>query len=101
VGRKVRPAATSAPDADQVEADDTRSAREKIIDHLTDTVEQGPQHVLQIVAGTGLSRALVDPVLCRAAKNGQIERAGGKGEATYRLMNQQGLAPSIAAMSAC
>jgi hypothetical protein len=62
------------------ETDDTRSARQRILDHLEDT--EGPQHVSAIVQGTGLDRRVIDPILSRGVKSGLFLRVA---EATYAL----------------
>ncbi len=62
-------AAAPAPEAEP-ETDDTRSARERVIDHLTDS--EGPQSVEQILAGTGLNRNACEQAIFRAKKAEQI-----------------------------
>ena len=52
------------------ETDDTRSARERVIDHLADP--EGPQSVEQILAGTGLNRNACEQAVFRAKKAEQI-----------------------------
>ncbi len=66
-------AAAPAPEAEP-ETDDTRSARERVIDHLTDS--EGPQTVAEIIQGAGLSRNTAEQAIHRAAQAGQIERVG-------------------------
>src|SRR5258707_6027243 len=61
--------AAPAPEAEP-ETDDTRSARERVIDHLTDS--EGPQSVEQILAGTGLNRNACEQAIFRAKKAEQI-----------------------------
>jgi hypothetical protein len=54
----------ASPQADvDIETEDTRTARQRILDHLEDT--EGPRHVTAICTGTGLDRSVVDPVLSR------------------------------------
>jgi hypothetical protein len=62
-------AAAPAPEAEP-ETDDTRSARERVIDHLTDS--KGPQSVERILAGTGLNRNACEQAIFRAKKAEQI-----------------------------
>jgi hypothetical protein len=62
--------AEPAPPAPEAEPDDTRSARERVIDHLTDS--EGPQSVEQILAGTGLNRNACEQAIFRAKKAEQI-----------------------------
>src|SRR6266850_5472970 len=62
-------AAAPAPEAEP-ETDDTRSARERVIDHLTDA--ERPQSVEQILAGTGLNRNACEQAIFRAKKAEQI-----------------------------
>src|SRR5258706_3574140 len=65
------PEAAAAPaPAPEAEPDDTRSARERVIDHLTDS--EGPQSVEQILAGTGLNRNACERAIFRAKKAEQI-----------------------------
>src|SRR5258706_2305655 len=65
------PEAAAAPaPAPEAEPDDTRSARERVIDHLTDS--EGPQSVEQILAGTGLNRNACEQAIFRAKKAEQI-----------------------------
>jgi hypothetical protein len=56
------------------ETEDTRTARQKILDHFQDT--EGAQTAAQIMAGTGLNRNLTDSTLSRAVDAGLIERVG-------------------------
>src|SRR5712672_2024566 len=64
------PAPPEAAAAPAPETDDTRSARERVIDHLTDS--EGPQSVEQILAGTGLNRNACEQAIFRAKKAEQI-----------------------------
>jgi hypothetical protein len=65
------PEATAAPAPEaEPETDDTRSARDRVIDHLTDS--EGPQSVEQILAGTGLNRNACEQAIFRAKKAKQI-----------------------------
>jgi hypothetical protein len=81
-------AAAPAPEAEP-ETDDTRSARERVIDHLTGS--EGPQSVEQILAGTGLNRNALEQALYRATRAEQIERVA---PGTYKLAPPKPLAPS-------
>ncbi len=73
-------AATNAAPCSPPEAvadDAPRTARELVLDHLTDTAEAGAQSVDQIMAGTGLtSRDATHQALHRATEAGLIERVG-------------------------
>jgi hypothetical protein len=69
-----------APDIEPDETPDTRTARERILDHFVDC--EGDQNVAQIMAGTGLDRGLVDSTLTRAVQRGLIERVS---QGVYRL----------------
>jgi hypothetical protein len=53
---------------------DTRTVRQRVIDHLVDTVEAGPQSVAQILEGTGLNRSACEQALHRAIASLQILR---------------------------
>ena len=68
-----------APEA-EAETDDTRTARQKVIDHLTDT--EGEQTVAEIIQGTGLIRNTAERAIFRAVQSEQIERTA---PSTYRL----------------
>jgi hypothetical protein len=68
-----------APEA-EAETDDTRTARQKVIDHLTDT--EGEQTVAEIIQGTGLIRNTAEQAIFRAVQSEQIERTA---PGTYRL----------------
>src|SRR5258708_7774372 len=70
-------AAATAP---EVESDDNRTARERILDHLADTEE--PQSVQQFVDATGLSRNTIEQAIFRATKAEQIGRLA---PGVYRL----------------
>jgi predicted transcriptional regulator len=76
--------ASAEPPAD-VETEDTRTARQRILDHLEDTVDHGPQHISAIMQGTGLNRNQVDSTISRMVTAGLVERAGEKGDAQYQL----------------
>jgi hypothetical protein len=69
-----------APDVEPDETPDTRTARERVIDHLEDT--EGPQTVAAIMQGAGLDRGLLDSTLTRAVQRGLIERVA---QGLYRL----------------
>ena len=75
----VPPASDTEP-----ETEDTRTARQRILDHLEDT--EGPQHVTAICTGTALDRAVVDPVLSRLTSKGVLIRVAA---ATYALAPPQ------------
>src|SRR5258708_29187619 len=62
-------AAAPAPEAD-LETEVNKSARERVIDHLTDS--EGPQSVEQILAGTALNRNACEQAIFRAKKAEQI-----------------------------
>jgi len=62
-------AAAPAPEA-ELETEVNKSARERVIDHLTDS--EGPQSVEQILAGTGLNRNACEQAIFRAKKAEQI-----------------------------
>jgi hypothetical protein len=67
----------AAPESGAAAPDDApRSARELVLDHLTDTVEAGPQSIAQIVEGTGIDRNTIDQVLLRATRAEEIEHVG-------------------------
>jgi predicted transcriptional regulator of viral defense system len=66
------------------EAPDRRIARERILDHVAHS--EGEQTTAQIRACTGLSRAVVDPLLSRLTKQGALERVTS---ATYRLVRRK------------
>src|SRR5712672_3146732 len=69
------PEAAAAPASEaEPETDDTRSARERVIDHLTDS--EGPQTVAEIIQGTGLIRNTAEQAIFRAGQAGRIERVG-------------------------
>jgi hypothetical protein len=62
-------AAAPAPEA-ELETEVNKSAREKVLDHLTDS--EGLQSVEQILAGTGLNRNACEQAIFRAKKAEQI-----------------------------
>src|SRR5712672_3348334 len=62
-------AAAPAPEAER-ETEVNKSARERVIDHLTDS--ERPQSVEQILAGTGLNRNACEQAIFRAKKAEQI-----------------------------
>src|SRR5712672_2190961 len=66
-------AAAPAPEA-ELETEVNKRAREKVLDHLTDS--EGPQTVAEIIQGTGLGRNTAEQAIHRAAQAGQIERVG-------------------------
>jgi hypothetical protein len=80
------PQAAAAP---EVESEDKRTAREKVLDHLTDS--EGPQTVSEIIAGTALSRNTCEQAIFRAVQAVQIERLS---QGVYRLAPPKPLAPS-------
>src|SRR5258708_2952666 len=67
----VPPALDAAP-APEVETEDNRAARQKVLDHLTDS--EGPQTVAEIIQGTGLIRNTAEQAIFRAVQSEQIER---------------------------
>src|SRR5258708_29990092 len=75
----VPPALDAAP-APEVETEDNRAARQKVLDHLTDS--EGPQTVAEIIQGTGLIRNTAEQAIFRAVQAGQIERTA---PGTYKL----------------
>src|SRR5260370_28621863 len=81
-------AAAPAPETEP-ETDDTRTAREKVLDHFADS--EGDQTVTQIIEGTGLSRNTAEQAIYRAVQSGQLERVA---QGTYRLAPPKPLAPS-------
>ena len=64
-------AAAPAPEA-ELETEVNKSAREKVLDHLTDS--EGPQTVAEIIQGTGLIRNTAEQAIFRAVQAGQIKR---------------------------
>jgi hypothetical protein len=64
-------AAAPAPEA-ELETEVKKSAREKVLDHLTDS--EGPQTVPEIIQGTGLIRNTAEQAIFRAVQSGQIKR---------------------------
>ena len=73
------PEAAAAP-AHEVESEDNRTARQKVLDFLEDT--EGQQTVAQIIAGTGLVRNTAEQAIFRAVQSEQIERVA---QGTYKL----------------
>jgi hypothetical protein len=71
--------AAPAPEA-ELETEVNKSAREKVLDHLTDG--EGPQTVAEIIRGTGLIRNTAEQAIFRAVQAGQIERTA---PGTYKL----------------
>ena len=82
------PEAAPAPEV-EAETDDTRSAREKVLDHFADS--EGDQSVAQIIAGTGLNRNSCEQAIFRAVQSEQLVRVA---QGTYRLAPPKPLAPS-------
>jgi hypothetical protein len=82
-GEPVPPAQTeaAAAPAPEVESEDNRSAREKVLDFLTDT--EGPQSVSEIIAGTGLSRNTCEQAIFRVVQSEQLQRVS---QGVYRLV---------------
>ena len=72
-------AAAPAPEA-ELETEVNKSAREKVLDHLTDS--EGSQTVAEIIQGTGLIRNTAEQAIFRAVQAGQIERTA---PGVYRL----------------
>jgi hypothetical protein len=75
----VPPEAAPAPEA-ELETEVNKSAREKVLDHLTDS--KGPQTVAEIIQGTGLISNTAEQAIFRAVQAGQIERTA---PGTYKL----------------
>jgi hypothetical protein len=75
----VPPEAAPAPEA-ELETEVNKSAREKVLDHLTDS--EGSQTVAEIIQGTGLIRNTAEQAIFRAVQAGQIERTA---PGTYKL----------------
>jgi hypothetical protein len=84
----VPPEAAPAPDVES-ETNDTRTARQKVLDHLTDS--EGPQSVSEIIQGTGLSRNTCEQAIFRAVQSEQIERVS---QGVYRLALPKPFPPS-------
>ncbi|SRR6266852_1064434 len=80
--------AAPVPEAEP-ETDDTRTARQKVLDHLVDS--DGPQTVAEIIHGTGLSRKTAEQAIHRAVQAEQIERVA---PGTYKLAPLKPLPPS-------
>jgi hypothetical protein len=77
----VPPEAAAAPTPEaELETEVNKSAREKVLDHLTDS--EGPQTVAEIIQGTGLIRNTAERAIFRAVQAGQIERTA---PGTYKL----------------
>ena len=64
------PPEAAAATAPEVESEDNRTARQRVLDHLTDS--EGEQSVEQILAGTGLNRNACEQAIFRAKKAEQI-----------------------------
>ncbi len=72
-------AAAPAPEA-ELETEVNKSAREKVLDHLTDS--EGPQTVAEIIQGTGLIRNTAEQAIFRAVQSEQLQRVS---QGVYRL----------------
>jgi hypothetical protein len=81
-------AAAPAPQA-ELETEVNKSAREKVLDHLTDS--EGPQTVAEIIQGTGLIRNTAEQAIFRAVQAEQLQRVS---QGVYRLAPPKPLAPS-------
>jgi hypothetical protein len=69
----VPPEAAAAPAREaELETEVNKSAREKVLDHLTDS--EGPQTVAEIIQGTGLIRNTAEQAIFRAVQSGQLKR---------------------------
>jgi hypothetical protein len=66
--------APAAPPEAGAETEDGRSARRKLLDHLLDSIEAGPQSRQQILESTGVDRNTMDQALFRAVEAEEIER---------------------------
>src|SRR5258708_31938071 len=76
------PEAEPAPPAEpEVESEDNRTAREKVLDHFADC-DDPDQSVAQIIQGTGVSRNTCEQAIFRAAQSEQLQRVSQGG---YRL----------------
>jgi hypothetical protein len=75
-----REAAPAPPAEPEVESEDNRTARRRVLDFLEDT--EGPQTVAEIIQGTGLIRNTAEQAIFRAVQAGQIERTA---PGTYKL----------------
>jgi len=88
-----QPEATAAPAPEtepEVESEDNRTAREKVLDHFADC-DDPDQSVAQIIAGTGLSRNTCEQAIFRAVQSEQLQRVS---QGVYRLALPKPLAPS-------
>ncbi len=75
-------AAAPAPETEpEVESEDNRTAREKVLDHFADS-DDPDQSVAQIIQGTGLSRNTCEQAIFRAAQSEQLQRVS---QGVYRL----------------
>jgi hypothetical protein len=76
------PEAAPAPPAEpEVESEDNRTAREKVLDHFADC-DDPDQSVAQIIQGTGLSRNTCEQAIFRAVQSEQLQRVS---QGVYRL----------------
>src|SRR5258708_33611625 len=76
------PEAEPAPPAEpEVESEDNRTAREKVLDHFADC-DDPDQSVAQIIQGTGLSRNTGEQPIFRAVQSEQLQRLS---QGVYRL----------------
>src|SRR5260370_13709890 len=84
-----KPPAPPAEPEGEPEREDNRTARQRVLDHLTDS--EGPQSVSEIIQGTGLSRNTCEQAIFRAVQSEQIERVS---QGVYRLAPPKPLPPS-------
>jgi hypothetical protein len=70
------PEAAVSTEPEAPESEDKRTAREKLIDALTDSKEAGEQSVAQLLAATGLERGLLESTISRAVARGLVLRTG-------------------------
>src|SRR5260370_23418155 len=84
-----KPPAPPAEPEGEPEREDNRTARQRVLDHLTDS--EGPQTVTEIIQGTGLSRNTCEQAIFRAVQSEQIERVS---QGVYRLAPPKPLPPS-------
>jgi hypothetical protein len=81
-------AATAPPAEPEVESEDNRTARQKVLDFLEDT--EGEQTVAQIIQGTGLSRNTCEQAIFRAVQSEQLQRVS---QGVYRLASPKPPSP--------
>jgi hypothetical protein len=82
VSREEPATAAPAPETEpEVESEDNRTAREKVLDHFADC-DDPDQSVAQIIQGTGLSRNTCEQAIFRAVQSEQLQRVS---QGVYRL----------------